>query len=87
MDIITQLGMPTIILYMCIEYAARIGTDFNIIRIIFDLIEHVVRVFLLLQLSALMIIIINLASHYNTQISSGGRDALYETLLNLTSVI
>lgn len=87
MDIITQLGIPTIILYMCIEYAARIGTNFNVIRIIFDLIEHVVRIFLLLQLSALMIIIINIATHHNAQISNGDWNALHETLFNLSGAI
>lgn len=88
MDIITQLGLPVIFLYMCIEYAANIGTNFNTIRIIFDLIEHVVRIFLLLQLSAFMIIIIDLATWYNAHISSRGdfgSGKLYETLFNLTN--
>lgn len=95
MDIITQLGLPIIILYACIGYAARIGVNFNIIRIVLDLIEHVLRIFALLQLSTLLMFIIDFATPYTSSVGapgvpgSGGDPGipgiqLYEVLLNLT---
>lgn len=51
MDFINELNMlggPIIILYIVIITLARRGMDFAIIRIVLDLIEHVLRIMFLI---------------------------------------
>jgi len=85
MDIVSQLGIPIIILYVAIGYAARNGVDFGTIRIVFDMIEHVLRIFALLQLSTLFMVIINILDSNSQNIAViVNRVSLSETLTNYT---
>lgn len=50
LDDLNTMGGPIFILYIIIVVAARFGVDFHLLRIMLDLIEHIIRIMLMINL-------------------------------------
>jgi hypothetical protein len=84
MDIVTELGIPVLILYLAVVYASRSGVNFLVLRTSLDLIERVLRLFILLQFSTLLSTGIEYLQAYNARVTSESHSPLTDALLNWT---